>query len=363
MTVLTNPTIDDLARKLTAGVDFNTPLELRFGQCRIRVRTNSAPLTEKLTHYFRAYADDSGDPDYELSAVQCVPPDLGLEFSDWPRDPGKVGRKDTIRDIDGGRVLRKVRTDMQFLVSPGTKIAFGDCLTNDNQVINFVISQYLGWLRNRDWEICHAAGIILGEKGIGIAAFSGGGKSTLALHLMSLGATFVSNDRLLIGEIEGAPHMAGVPKMPRVNPGTLLNNPDLIRVLPEDRRTELGDLPRDRLWELEEKYDVDIEAVFGAGRNRLEGPLSAFIVLNWDRYSEAAFAMNRIDLAARNDLLDAIMKPPGAFFIPSEGDAPRTFSDLDRDDYLTRLRAVPVYEATGAADFAAACETILQRIV
>ena len=61
------------------------------------------------------------------------------------------------------------------------------------------------------------------RRGIGIAARAGAGKSTLALHLLSSGLSFVSNDRLLIKAGASGPELAGIPKMPRVNPGTLLN--------------------------------------------------------------------------------------------------------------------------------------------
>lgn len=362
MTTASKPSIESLARDLIAHRLFENPLELRFGSCRIRVRLNEPVLRKKLDRYFRAFIDPAGNPDYELMALHCEPPELDLQFEDWPRDPGKVGRKDTICDIAGGRVLRKIRTGMQFLISPEIRIAFGDCLTNDNQVINFVISQYLSWLRNRDWEICHAAGLVLQGKGLGIAAFSGGGKSTLMLHLMSRGGVYVSNDRLLIRDDYGGPRMAGVPKMPRVNPGTLLNNADLVHMLPPKRQAELNDMLLEELWDLEEKYDVDIESVFGPDRLQLEAPLSAFIVLNWNRNAEESFTLNPVDLSNRDDLLAAIMKTPGPFFLPQEGNAPRTVFDLDKKEYVRRLQAVAVFEATGRANFDTACETILKQV-
>lgn len=350
-----------LASGLTAGVTFGEPLELRFGQCRIRIRTNERALSNRLRHYFRSFIDSAGMPDYEIVALQTIPPDLGLAFADWPRDPGKVGRKDLICDIAGGRVVRKARTGMQFLVSPETKIAFGDCLTNDNQVINFVISQYLSWLAHRGWQVCHAAGIVLRDGGgIAISAFSGGGKSTLALHMISRGAGFVSNDRLLIASADGDPRMAGVPKMPRVNPGTLLHNPDLAGILPDDRRAALTGMDSDALWGLEEKYDVDVAALFGPDRITQEAPLSRFLVLNWTRNSDAAFSLQRVDLSKRPDLLDAIMKPPGPFHLAAQGAAARTVADLDRNDYLRRLRGVEILEAAGRVDFARAGAALMR---
>lgn len=351
--------IHKLAQAVTAGIEFGEPLDLRFGQCGIRIRTNDHDVADRLRHYFRAFVESVDAPEYEIIAIQIAPPDLSLRFEDWPRDPGKIGRKDLICDISGGRVVRKARTGMQFLVSADTKIAFGDCRTNDNQVINFVISQFMAWLRGQGWEICHAAGIVFGDMGIAISAASGGGKSTLALHMMSHGAKFVSNDRLLIAQCDGAARMAGVPKMPRVNPGTLLNNADLVGILLEDRRRALKALNREELWGLEEKYDVDVEECFGKNRQVMEAQLSAFIVLNWDRTSDAPFCLRPVNLAERPDLLDPIMKPPGPFVLGTGGDVPRTVFDLDRNSYSHRLRGVKILEATGVVDFDAACSAII----
>jgi HprK-related kinase B len=176
---------------------------------------------------------------------------------------------------------------------------------------------------------------------------------------MSRGADYVSNDRLLIAESDDGPRMAGVPKMPRVNPGTLLNNPDLAGILPDDRRGALRALSREELWAIEEKYDVDVEDCFGAGRLLMEAPLSLFVVLNWNRASGAPFSLRRASLADRPDLLDPIMKPPGPFVVTARDDVPRTIFGLDRNAYLTRLRGVTILEATGRVDFDAACARLL----
>jgi len=75
------------------------------------------------------------------------------------------------------------------------------------------------WKR-RDWQLCHAAAIAGGAGVVAFAGFSGGGKSTLMLQLMSAGDyRFVSNDRLLIAPCNNVVTALGIAKMPRVNPG------------------------------------------------------------------------------------------------------------------------------------------------
>jgi HprK-related kinase B len=184
------------------------------------------------------------------------------------------------------------------------------------------------------------------------------------MHLMSSGWSFASNDRLLIqGSREHGPEMVGIPKMPRVNPGTLLHNPDLQGILPRERRAALAELPAAELWSLEEKYDVPIDAVYGRGRCRYRAPLGGLLVLTWTHDSPEPTRFEPAQLEARPDLLELIMKSPGVFHCDRDGQHLSEKSSLDPRDYIARLRAIPVVEASGKADFAQAvdhCRTWLQ---
>ena len=93
--------------------------------------------------------------------------------------------------------------------------------------------------------------------------FSGTGKSTLALHIMRSGTDFISNDRVMVEKAFQQHTMYGVAKMPRINPGTVLNNDSLQSVIPEQERLEFEALPPDELWDLEHKYDAFIDHCFG----------------------------------------------------------------------------------------------------
>ena len=360
------PTLAELAGPLLEAMPAREIVALDLGDCRIEIATNHPPLAERLRHYFRHVTVDRGAAaDIRVVALECPAPDFGLAFTDWPRDPGKVGRKDAFADVGGGRVCHKVRTGMQFLFGGGLRLAVGPCLENDNQVINFVNAQYSSWLLDRGWSLCHAAGVVSRGRGLAVAGLSGGGKSTLSLHLMSHGFSFTSNDRLLIRRDGDGTRMAGIPKLPRINPGTALHNPDLEPVLPGQRRRELETLDEDDLWELEEKYDVDITALFGADRFATVGPLDVFVVLAWSRESDQPTRLQRVEPAARPDLLRAVMKSPGPFYLPA-GDAPPPAPlAVDPRAYLANLTGVAVYEATGKVDFGAAveaCQEILWAV-
>lgn len=370
------PTIRALADRLERDVPVDVRLPLCFGGQRIDVHSNSEALLGILQRYFEAF--DEGDPEREADLVirahQMPPPDLGLDYLEWSREPGKQTRKEAFRDLEDGRAVRKVRTDMQFLIGPGLRIAVGDCLANPNQIINFINFQYTAYLMNRGLVLCHAAGVVERGRGIGLAAVSGGGKSTLALHLMSAGLSFTSNDRLLVGPGAdlgadpgsdggaGGIEMTGIPKHPRINPGTALANPDLRGILSDARRAELERMPRNQLWELEEKYDALVDRLFGRDRVALHAPMTAFVVLGWSHLSSEPARFEPVDLADRGDLLDTLMKAPGPFYLPDRGPAPTGYEPPDPKPYLEALAGLPVYAASGGVDFEAGvrfCRTLL----
>ena len=126
-------------------------LYLSLGEYTLSVRSNSHELLTKLGHYFSHVTAPACAANMEVIAIERAAPQLGIEFKDWQREPGKRGRKDSYFDFPSGRLLHKVRTGMVFLQSETQRIAAGPCLRNDNQVINFINSQYMNWLQQRDW--------------------------------------------------------------------------------------------------------------------------------------------------------------------------------------------------------------------
>ncbi len=330
-------------------------LYLILGECTICIRSNSKEHIQVLTRYFSHFSRPAQDPDIEVVAIECEKPNLGVKFIDWKREPGKTGRKDSYHDFDGGRLVRKVRTGMVFLQSKSQCIAAGPCIRYTNQVINFINSQYMNWLQNRGWLICHAAGLVANGRTLGIAGFSGGGKSTLMLHMMeNPQINYMTNDRLFINAKNDKVVAAGIAKLPRINPGTIVHNPRLHALIPTARRESLLAMPKGELWELEEKYDVLIDPIYGANRITLEKQLSAFLVLNWKRNSDKQLMLQKVDLAKRRDLLTvAIMKSPGPFYQFTDGSF---FSDempLNQQAYLDTLANINVYEVSGGIDFEA----------
>jgi len=326
---------------------------------KIGIQSNCEDLLEKLGIYF-AHTLGHGTSDIVVKAIQRPQNTYDLTFTDWKREPGKTGRKDAYVDIEHARVIQKVRTGMVFLQSQTERIAAGPCLENDNQVINFINAQYMNHLQQNGALICHASGLCAHNKGLGIAGFSGGGKSTLMLHLLSTdNVQYLTNDRLFLKEGSAI----GIPKLPRVNPGTMLHDPNLIDLLPAARIKALKALPPSELWDLEEKYDVFVEDVYGPNKINASATLNAFLILNWKRESEAPCNIQEIDIEKHTDLLKAVMKSPGPFY--QDANADFIFEDMHQDSlaYLNALKNVRIFEASGKIDFTYAKDFCLQNLL
>jgi HprK-related kinase B len=330
------------------------PLYLNFGDCSLSIVSNSQPLLDRLRVYFSHLSQQPSQTSIEVIAIESEVLDSGLSFSDWRREPGKSGRKDAYAELPDGRLILKVRTGMLFLQSQAWRIAAGPCLQYDNQLINFINSQIMNWLQQRDWLICHAAGLMLGNNALAIAGFSGGGKSTLMLHLMEHPRSrFLTNDRLFMRECDSVVEAVGIPKLPRINPGTVVNNNRLESLIDETRRSELLLMPKQELWHLEEKFDVDIERFYGSDRidTSTAVPLIGLLILNWHNKGLEPVTIGEVDLNVRSELLRAVMKSPGPFYQDRFGAFLQDQDPLQGESYLHLLNRVKVYEVTGGMDF------------
>ncbi|MBR9884126.1 MAG: HprK-related kinase B [Oceanospirillales bacterium] len=360
-----NETAHTLADALVAGHPLVADiLVLTLDGMSISVRSNSPALIARLGDYFaHVVADPKQQTDIEVVAIERDAPNLDLPYVDWRREAGKKGRKDACFDLPGARVIHKVRTGMTFLQSDKLRIAAGPCLANDNQVINFINNQYMNALQQRGWLNCHAAALRYRGRALAMAGFSGGGKSTLMLHMMENPDTaFISNDRLFVQAQHGKIMAAGIPKLPRINPGTIINNTRLSPLISEREQAELSALPAPELWDLEQKYDADITQLYGEGRIEAgHCPLAGFMVLNWTREKGHPLKVEQVDLAERRDLLAAIMKSPGPFYQNADGVFLADSGDFDESAYLNVLQHVPVYEASGSVDFEALSRRYFER--
>lgn len=351
-----NEGLERISGQLISAASDKSVFSLVFGTCIIKVFTNSENLAEKLKKYFAPFITDSDKHDMSVHAYDGPVPDFGVKFRVKQPDPGKNKIKEEYADIQGGRIVRKVLTGMHFIFGGQINIAAGPCMANDNQVINFINNRYIEWMLKRGSLLFHSSGIIKNGGGVLISGFSGAGKSTLALHAMRKKLSFLSNDRVM-ASLNGTRVTAyGVPKLPRINPGTILTNPELTDMLEPEERERLMKLPKEELWELEDKHDVYIDSVFGPDRFILQCDMKGLVILNWKRDMNAGrVIVRRVNIEERPDLMPAFVKSPGLFFTDDGKEY-----DFGNQAYVKLLKNVEVLEISGCVDFDVATETLLK---
>ena len=343
---------------LAGNARHDSRLVLDLPECRIELRSNSPELVAKMRAYFHDVVslDEERPCQVHVIAIEGPAADLPIDYTPRPPEPGKQKIKEEFVEFVDGRIVRKKLTGMLFLFGGSRQIAYGPCLANDNQVVNFINSRYLHFQVQRGALLCHAAGVAVENRGLALAGLAGRGKSTLALHLLSRGADFVSNDRLLIRRDKQF-RMLGIPKLPRINPGTVLHNPQLESVMSPAERAAVAHLPPDQLWSLEQKYDVYLDQCFGPGHFRMAAEMTGLVMLTWQRNSHP-LEIRRVRMVDRPDLLDAFRKTLGLF---TGGDDDELGSaDGTPEEYTRMLGDCPVFEFAGGVDFDRAAEVCLR---
>jgi HprK-related kinase B len=369
---------EKIAKEISVKFPVTTEIQLNFGNCPIRVISNSQYLLTKLDRYFTGFVSakpfefSSADNIVEIVGKSSYKKDIlifaieseeidftssfGVQFSLKHPDPGKTKIKEEFTDLPDGRIVRKIITGMHFLFGDFYHIAIGPCNENDNQIINFINNRFIQFLLNRGALLGHAAAIYHNGCGVSMAGFSGAGKSTLALHCMSRGVTFVSNDRLMIRPENSELIMYGVAKLPRINPGTILNNKDLHPILSEEEKQKFLSLPPDELWALEHKFDAYIDDLFGADKFILRAPKKALVLLNWKRISESPL-INKINLREKPELLAAFKKDTGLFY---QDESDLTVPDFSDEAYFQMLDNTDIIEISGGIDFDKAADAVVE---
>lgn len=332
--------------------DFPEAIQLQFDDRVYQVKSNSPQLLRALSDYFSGYQSDDSGADITIYLHQNTVQSTGIPWQDWPREAGKTRQKEQYYDTEDGRWIHKMKTGMVLFQHLTAPLAVGPCEKHLSQTVNFIINQHINHLQHQGGLICHAACLQIAQQGIAIAAMSGGGKSTTMLKLLDLpDSKFISNDRLFIFNDGHSATAKGVPKQPRVNPGTLLHNPKLIDILSPERQSELKSLAPQALWQLEEKYDVMVADIYGKAKLGHSAPLYHVVLLNWQPGSDASVNLKKISLDERSDLIKAIAKSPGSFYQDSAGQFLASAQIPNDSRYQSALRPAQVWEVSGGADF------------
>lgn len=236
-------------------------------------------------------------PGYRVAIVDGVLPGIPADLDDYVLPNGKV--KERYRDDGPVRWVTKRNTGLQTLFDDRRYVLGGNVTENVNQVINIINAIYMKDMDQRGFLICQAAGLEVAGEVVCIAGRSGAGKTTTLLKLIAQGGRYVSNDRLLVrraAESAASYEMWGIPKWPRVNAGTMMGDATLQALLPSSARDRYAAMSYDALFELEEKYDVDVGAVYGSDRVRDGGRFRRIYYLMWRRDGDG-FAIEQPDLS------------------------------------------------------------------
>lgn len=342
---------------LLNGIDTNFKLDLKFHNVNIEIVSNSANLIKELSRYYSNFCVSSGTPDINIVVIEedCLFP--GIKFIKNIPDPPKQKIKEEYCDAPDGRIVRKILTGMVFIFSTDLNLAVGKCLKNSNQVINFINNRYIEFMLRKNCLLFHAAAVSGNSGGAVICGCAGAGKSTLALNLLEYGLYFLSNDRVLAKKLnKDTVKIYGVPKLPRVNPGTIITSDVLIKILPKDEQKLFKKLNKEDLWELEHKYDIYIDSIFGSGKFIMETKMKWLFILNWKRNGDI-MQIDRINLQERQDLFPTFIKSPGLFYTPEKD---KIKIDMSGERYLELLKNIDIFEITGEVDFKKASNYILK---
>lgn len=260
-------------------------LHLNFAGYRLDVHTNSLRLAARLQGYFRRFLDPAPVAGAaQLHAVVGTPAYDPAALRPWAAAAEEArAPKESWYESGGVRYILKVRTGVLVTLRPAVATISGALEEHANQVVNLIGTLFGLALLEQGYVMFHASAVVSTATG-GALAFlgnSGSGKSSLALQLIERGGYgFLSNDRVLLRAEGGGVRACGLPKQPRVNPGTLLASAALSRLVPRPRLRIYTRLPREELWRLEDKTDVDVERELGA-RSFLAAPLERVYSLAW----------------------------------------------------------------------------------
>lgn len=307
----------------------------------VSVLVNHEELSRQVAEYFSPFASEPHEGGLKVYGLHGVDAYVNQDLiTVLPHHTGRP--KEAVYDADGVRVILKTRTGIVHYAWGTSFFAVGDLEENPRQLLNLVSSALSFQLRSEGHIAIHAAGVSRAGRGVAIAGNSGSGKSTAALRVVEQeGLEFVSNDRIFLKRSGAEVTMAGVPKWPRVNPGTLLAIESLTPLMSPEDTEKYSAMPLGELWGVEHKHDVRVDEIYGASRVALDSRLDAVYALAWKREGGEP-TMRRAGPAEMRQTLGPYYK--SGLYDPGDGELPpaETFTQLIGD--------VPVMIVAGGID-------------
>jgi HprK-related kinase B len=312
-------------------------VRLRFGDYDLAFVSDDERLRQRVANYYRSFVAPAprGRPRDTLQALPALPVRPVGSFTPWD-----ARGKESFLQVEGGRIIRKNRSGVLIGCFDGRWTIAGNLQANFNQIVNLIGALYGMSVIGRGGAMLHASAVVRDDRAIAVLGQSGSGKSSVAVRLLERGFDFLSNDRLILLPTQDGMQAHGLPRLPRVNPGTLLAGRRTQALLDKDRRRRYARLPERELWQLEDKYDLDVSAVLGRAW-RTSAPLGCLLVLGW-RHDGRSLHIERLDPGQALDALRNVGKSFG----------PLDLRLAERSDraLLKTVRRTPVYRVTGKLD-------------
>ncbi len=359
-------TIQRVLEEYDSGFTPQHQLLLDLHGVTIGVGTDNGEVAGLLRDYYADYlADDEGTaPRYRVDAhqkwINVDQDELAIYV-----EKGKTKPKEAFLDDpeSGLRLMLKVRSGVVALLGKDRIRVAGDLVDNVNQLNNIINAVFIIDRMNAGYTLFHASALAHGDRGVIVSGRSGAGKSSAAIWTLDHGISIISNDRLLARRAPGAGTdgipMLGVPKKPRINPGTIVGNPKLHGMMPAEELAGYQAMPTNELWHVERKFDLDVKTVFGSDAEQATAMLHAAFFIDWEVGSDEPC---RCDLLPRDrypEFYEAVFKDGGVFDL---GNRETSFKPEHGTEYERVLDGIPVYHVTGGVSFQTLVESILESV-
>lgn len=152
--------------------------------------------------------------------------------------------------------------------------------------------------------------------------------------------------------------MLGVPKKPRINPGTIVSNPRLHFLLTPEELGRYRAMPIEELWHVERKFDLDLERVYGPGAVSRGASLHSAFFLDWT-LGGGECRCRPLPPERFEEFCRAVFKDAGVF---DPRNRETRIGPQHVAEYRRVLEGIPVYLVEGGVSFPRLVEEMVGRV-
>lgn len=333
---------------------------------KISVATDSDEVAGLLRQYYADYlaSDEPGGGGEECFRIDALQQWIKVDQDELTVyvEESKTKPKEAFLDdtATGLRLMLKVRSGVLALLGQRHIRVAGDLVGNINQLNNIINAVFIIDRMDAGYTLFHASALALGDRGMIVSGRSGAGKSSAAIWTLDHGISIISNDRLLARRASGVGTgdipMLGVPKKPRINPGTIVGNPKLHGMMPAEELARYQAMPMEELWHVEHKFDLDVKTVFGPQAEKATALLHAAFFIDW-KVGGGDYHCDLLPAERYPEFFRAVFKDGGVFDLRNHETSLKPEHEAE---YARVLEDIPIYHVTGGVSFESLVESILE---